>query len=254
MVDPAGKFRAFEELDFQTTAIGDLALRRRRVAALDNKEVYEVTLGHGFLMSSLFHEVEVALADLALTGRKGPLDVVVGGLGLGYTAQAALRHDTVRSLVVIEALPAVLGWHQRGLVPLGPELCADRRCRLVEADFFFCAAHPHRGFDPDAPGAKFHAVLLDIDHSPRNLLDARNGSLYEPAGLRKLAEQIHDGGIFGLWSDDPPDSPFLDALREVFSDARAEVVKFENLLLDRESSSTVYLAAKGTAPFQKDSA
>jgi spermidine synthase len=246
MVDPAGKIRAFEELDFQTTAIGDLALRRRRVAALDDHEVYEVTLGNGFLMSSLFHEVEVALADLALTGRAGPLDVVVGGLGLGYTAQAALRHDAVRSLVVIEALPAVIGWHQRGLVPLGAGLCADPRCRLVEADFFFCASHPPTGFDPDLPGARFHAVLLDIDHSPRNLLDARNGALYEASGLRKLAEQIHEGGIFGLWSDDPPDEEFLNALREVFGDVRAEIVKFDNPLLERESASTVYLASKGS--------
>jgi hypothetical protein len=242
MVNPAGRFRAFEELDFQPTAIGDLALRRRRVAALDDREVYEVTLGNGFLMSSLFHEVEVALADLALTGRAGPLDVVVGGLGLGYTAQAALRHRAVRSLVVVEALPAVIGWHQRGLVPLGPELCADPRCRFVEADFFFCAAHPQTGFDPDVPGAKFHAVLLDIDHSPRNLLDVQNGALYEPGGLRSLAEQIHDGGIFGLWSDDPPDAHFLNSLREVFTDVRAEVVKFDNPLLERESASTVYLA------------
>ena len=91
----------FEELDFQPTLIGDLALRRRRVAALDDAEVYEVTLGGGFLMSSLFHAVEVALADLPLAGREGPLDVVVGGLGLGYTAQAALRYPAVRTLVVV---------------------------------------------------------------------------------------------------------------------------------------------------------
>jgi hypothetical protein len=242
MVNPAGKNRAFEELDFQSTAIGDLALRRRRVAALDDQEVYEVTLGHGFLMSSLFHEVEVALADLALAGRAGPLDVVVGGLGLGYTAQAALRHETVRSVVVVEALQAVIGWHQRGLVPLGPELCADPRCRFVAADFFALAANPAVGFDTEAPGARFHAVLLDIDHSPRNLLDARNGAFYQTDGLQSLAAQIHPGGVFGLWSDDPPDEEFLASLHTVFTAVRAEVVKFDNPLLGRESASTVYLA------------
>jgi len=57
-MDPsATPSRFFEELDFQPTPIGDLSLRRRRVAALDDLEVYEVALGDGFLMSSMFHEV-----------------------------------------------------------------------------------------------------------------------------------------------------------------------------------------------------
>lgn len=232
----------FEELDFQPTPIGDLALRRRRVAALDDAEVYEVTLGGGFLMSSLFTVVEIALADLALAGREGPLDVVVGGLGLGYTAQAALRSPAVRSLVVVEALEPVIRWHQRGLVPLGAELTADPRCRFVHADFFAGAADPGRGFDPETPGARWQAVLLDIDHSPRNLLDERNASFYRPPGLHALAAQLHPGGVFAMWSDDSPDDTFLGALREVFRNVRAEVVRFPNPLLDCESSSTVYLA------------
>ncbi|MEI7864254.1 MAG: hypothetical protein WCI38_02700 [Chthoniobacterales bacterium] len=234
--------RFFEELDFQPTAIGDLSLRRRRVAALDNLEVYEVALGDGFLMSSMFHEVEVALADLALAGLPGPLDVVVGGLGLGYTAQAALRHAAVRSVVVVEALDAVIGWHRKGLVPLGTELTGDPRCRFVLDDFFALAATPARGFDPDVPGSKFHAVLLDIDHSPRNLLDVRNAAFYLPDGLHKLAAQLHPGGVFGLWSDDPPDEDFLKALRTVFDSVQAEVVSFHNPILERNSASTVYLA------------
>ncbi len=232
----------FEELDFQPTPIGDLALRRRRVAALDDAEVYEVTLGGGFLMSSLFHAVEVALADLPLAGRGGPLDVVVGGLGLGYTAQAALRYSAVRSLVVVEALEPVIGWHRRGLVPLGAELSGEARCRFVHADFFAAAANPAAGFDPGAPGSRWHAVLLDIDHSPRHLLADTNAAFYRPEGLRALAAQLHPGGIFAMWSDDPADEVFLAALREVFARVRAETVSFPNPLLDCQSSSTVYLA------------
>ena len=242
MTTPSHPTRFFEELDFQSTPIGDLALRRRTVAALDDAEVYEVTLGGGFLMSSLFTVVEVALADLALAGREGPLDVVVGGLGLGYTAQAALRYPAVRSLVVVEALEPVIDWHRRGLVPLGTELTADPRCRFVPADFFAAAADPEPGFDPQKPGARWHAVLLDIDHSPRNLLDEGNAAFYRAEGLRALAAQLHPGGVFAMWSDDPPDELFLAALREVFTKVRAEIVSFPNPLLERESSSTVYLA------------
>ena len=195
---------SFAELDYRQTPLGDLSLRRRRVASLDGMEVYEVKLGDAFLMSSLFHEVEVALADIGLAGLDAPLNVVVGGLGLGYTTRAALKHPAVRSLIVVEALEPVIEWHERGLVPLGPELTRDARCRFVNGDFFALAASGH-GFDPAQPRREFHAVLLDIDHSPRNLLHSRHGALYEPAGLRELAAHLRPGGVFALWSDDPPD-------------------------------------------------
>jgi len=235
----------FAELDFRKTPLGDLTLRRRRVAALDGLEVFEVKLGDAFLMSSLFHEVEVALADLGLAALdKGEWSVVVGGLGLGYTAVAALKNPAVRSLLVVEALDAVIEWHQGGLVPLGPQLTGDSRCRFVHGDFFALADDPGQGFDPNEPGRLFHAVLLDIDHSPKNLLHPRNGAFYQPEGLRRLDAQLHPGGVFALWSDDPPDDDFLAALNAVFATAKAHIVRFPNPLLERESASTVYVARK----------
>jgi spermidine synthase len=236
--------KAFEELDFRKTAMGDLTLRRRRVPVLEDQEIYEVVLGEAFLMSSLFHDVEVALADLCLAERKGPMDVVVGGLGLGYTAEAVLRHSAVRSLVVVEAMEAVIDWHVQGVVPLGGKLTADPRCRFVHGNFFELAAKPEGGFDPGHPGSKFHAILLDIDHSPRNLLAPSHASFYLPEGLNVLARHLHPGGIFGMWSDDPPDEVFLRNLGENFPGPEARTVKFANPLLDSESSSTVYLAKK----------
>lgn len=229
----------FEELDYRQTPLGELTLRRRRVLALDGLEVFEVKLGNAFLMSSLFHEVEVALADLGLGALgAGEWDVVVGGLGLGYTAVAALAHESVHSLVVVDALDAVIEWHQRGLVPLGEKLTGDPRCRFVHGDFFALAVS-EAGFEM---GKRYHAVLLDIDHSPRNLLHARHGSFYEPNGLRALATHLHPGGVFALWSDDPPDEDFLRTLGGVFSSVETHVVKFFNPLLERESASTVYVA------------
>src|SRR6187401_2418763 len=133
--------RNFEELDFQKTALGELILRRRQYHSLGDIDVYEVKLADDFLMSSLFHEVEEALAHLGLGDLSGrDWDVVVGGLGLGYTAVAALEHQEVASLLVVDALEPVIGWHQRGLVPLGDRLTSDPRTRLVHADFFARAA------------------------------------------------------------------------------------------------------------------
>jgi spermidine synthase len=235
----------FEELDFRKTPIGDLILRRRRMTMLDDLIVHEVLLGDAFLMSSLFHEVEEALADLGLAAVDGDhLDVVVGGLGLGYTAVAALTDPRVAELIVVDVMAPVIEWHEKGMVPLGDFLTGDPRCRLVEGDFFALAAAPQTGFDPKQQGRKFHAVLLDIDHSPRNLLDDRNSVFYGAEGLRSLAAQLFPGGVFALWSDDAPDEDFMTRLREVFETSQAHVVKFPNPLLGKDSESTVYVAVK----------
>jgi spermidine synthase len=236
--------RNFEELDYRETPLGPLMLRRRRMLSLDGLEIYEVKLGDAFLMSSLFHDVEEALAHLGLAELEGAnWDVVVGGLGLGYTAAAALEHREVVSLLIVDALEPVIEWHRRGLVPLGRKLTGDTRCRMLHADFF-ARARSADGFDPEQPDRKYHAVLLDIDHSPRNLLSPDNAAFYQPEGLRALAAHLHPGGIFALWSDDPPDEDFLAQLDTAFANARAHVVTFPNPLLDADSASTVYVASK----------
>ncbi len=233
----------FEELDYQQTRLGELVLRRRRVRSLDNLEVHEVILGDAFLMSSLFTAVEEALAELGLAavGAPGGLEVVVGGLGLGYTARAALGDERVESLLVVETLAEVIGWHERGLVPLGPALTADPRCRFVHGDFFAMAADPDEGFDPGRPGRRFDAVLLDIDHTPSKLLDASHRPLYSPAGLAALAAHLKPGGVFAMWSDDPPEDAFLADLGQVFAGTESRVVTFDNPLLGGTSASTVYI-------------
>src|SRR4051794_7438563 len=201
--------RDFEELDYQETPLGELSLRRRRVLSLGDREIFEVKLGQAFLMSSLFHEVEVALAKQALAQlRGGNWDIVVGGLGLGYTALAALQHDAVRSVAVIEALRPVIEWHEKGIVPLGAKLVADPRCRFVEGDFFELVQSSD-GFDKSHPGRRYHALLLDIDHSPANLLHPSHAQFYQPDGLQPLRRLLHEDGIFAQWSDDAPDPSFV---------------------------------------------
>lgn len=233
----------FEEIDWQPTPIGEISLRRRR-HPVSGDDVYEVKLGDDFLMSSLFTTGEIALTELALAKLPDTeLDVAVGGLGLGYTAQAALDDPRVRSLTVIDALAEVIDWHQRGLVPLGTRLSSDARCHLMHGDFFALAAGSC-GLDPKKPGRRFHAILLDVDHSPRHVLHPRHAALYQPAGLRALAEHLHPGGVFALWSNDPPDQQFTSALAEVFAQTAAHVVDFDNPLQGGTSTNTVYLAGK----------
>ena len=108
----------FEELDWRETPMGEISLRRRREPTLD-VDVFEAKLGDEFLMSSLFTVAEIELSRLGLAAVHGDgLDVLVGGLGLGYTAVAALEDPRVARLTVVEALPEVVGWHEAGLLPV----------------------------------------------------------------------------------------------------------------------------------------
>ncbi len=124
------------ELGYQKTSLGDLTLRRRTEPRLQNADVFEVKLGDEYLMSSLFTEAERRLATLGLASLQGELDVVVGGLGLGYTAAEVLKNERVSRLLVIDLFHAVIDWHRDGLIPLGNVLTGDHRCELRQGDFF----------------------------------------------------------------------------------------------------------------------
>ena len=233
----------FEELDFSPTAIGNIALRRRTDPST-GVDIFEVKLGDEWLMSSMFTVAEVELARIGLARLKGfGFDVVVGGLGLGYTAVTALEDSRVRELIVVELLEPVIDWHERGLVPLGPTLTADSRCRLELGDFFAMAKG--EGFDPGQPGRLVDAVLLDIDHSPVHVLDDGSASFYGVEGMRALATHIKQGGVYAMWSNDPPEPAYLDVLAQVFNDVEAKVVTFPNHLQGRNATATIYSGIRG---------
>ena len=232
----------FQELDYRATPMGLLTLRRRKEITL-GIDIYEIKLDDEFLMSSLFTVAEVALANLGLAELSEPeLDVVVGGLGLGYTARTVLEHPEVRELLVVDTLKEVIEWHQQGLLPLSEQLTSDHRCRFVNGDFFAMSASRFTGFDPENHGRKFHAILLDVDHSPRHVLHPDHKTFYQPNGLRQLTSHLLSGGVFALWSNDSPDEPFQIALSEVFAYSDIHVVKFSNPIQHRKEASTIYVA------------
>lgn len=229
-----------EEIDWQETPLGPITLRRRLEPKL-KVDVYEVRLGDEYLMSSLFTVAETQLAHLALPEAAGKeLDVLVGGLGLGYTAVAALQEPRVRTLTVVEALAPVISWHENRLLPDTTGLTADSRTRLVLGDFFGLV-RDRRGFGPGTP-ERYHGVLLDIDHTPGHLLHPSHADFYTVEGLRTLARHLHPGGVFAMWSDDPPDPHFLGILEEAFSSVTSHVVGFPNPLTGGSSASTVYVS------------
>ncbi|MFT5288260.1 MAG: spermidine synthase [Planctomycetota bacterium] len=229
------KWPDYEELDICATPIGELLLRRRRPLTMPDTWVYEVKLDERFLMSSLVHASEDALARLALSKLEGEnWRVLVGGLGLGHTAAAAMAWDKVDSIDIVEFLPEVIRWHQNGLVPLAAAIAGDPRCHTIEAD---CFEWIRKG-----RGGNYDAVLIDIDDSPEHLLSPSHGSFYAEAGLADARRALKPGGVFALWTAGEVLPAFLERLRRVFGEAEVAEVEFHNPLHHRDDLNTIYIA------------
>ena len=223
-----------EFLAYETTPLGDLCLRRRELLSRPGTFITEITLDFELLMSSYNTVSERALASEALARHPGrDLSVLVGGLGLGYTANEVLQSPRVGRVEVIEFLPQVVGFLRQGLVPLSPALLGDPRFAVREGDVYAALREP--------PGERWDLVLIDVDHSPEEQLGAGNESFYTEAGLTRAKQHLAPGGILAVWSY-AESSPFADALRAVFTVAETVPVRFVDDLLDEEHTDWLFLA------------
>jgi spermidine synthase len=207
----------FEVIDHAESAIGVIILRR---LILPHRHVIEITLEHQFLMSDAVTVSERELATRAIAMHGGTnLDVMIGGLGLGHTAKAALESDHVACVEVVELLPAVIEWTQRGLVPLGHELMADPRFHVSQDDVYTRLGQ--------APTKKHDIVIIDVDHSPDARLGDSSDSFYSHEKLELAKRHLAPQGIFGVWSTS--ESPTFEAeLRKAFGEVRVDAIDFIN--------------------------
>lgn len=173
--------------------------------------VVELRVNGVFVMDTAETSSEVALATGAMTLVSGPVEVLVGGLGLGFTAQALLADPRVRRVDVVEIEPAVIGWMREGTIPHGPALLADERLRVVPGDLASVVTGA-------VGGSSYDLVLLDVDNGPGNLVHEQNARIYTQAFLRQLREIMQPRGVLAIWSSHP--SATLEAeLAGVFGSA-----------------------------------
>jgi spermidine synthase len=226
----------FEILACEDTKLGRLILRRRELLSRPGTIVTEITLNHEFLMSSYLTLSERMLAQHALALHQGQeLNVLVGGLGLGYTAREVLiaGGERIAHVEVVEFLPEVINWLRLDLVPLASELRADARLEVSEGDVYERLSR--------LPEEKYDLVLIDVDHSPDEHLGDANADFYTDAGLKRASVHLADAGILAVWSH-AKHSPFTTALREVFRDVRVEPVTVVNDLVDEEQTDWLFFA------------
>ena len=224
----------FEVLAYEQTPLGLLFLRRRELLSQPGTIVTEVTLNNEFLMSSLYTDSERVLAEhgLELHG-SDQLKVLVGGLGLGYTAQAALKSNRVVQLEVVELLPQVIRWTRDGLVPLSSELNNEPRLKISQGDVYRQLQEP--------PAEQFDLILIDVDHSPDERLAEENVSFYTDAGLQAARQHLNQNGVLAVWSY-AESSPFADAMRQVFENVSVVPVTYHNALIDETRTDWLFFA------------
>jgi len=235
----------FEILDYLDTPLGVLYLRRRELLSRPGTIVTEVTLDSELLMSSLNTESEIELSRRALAWHQAGaepqrtgLRVLVGGLGLGYTAAAALESDLVGHVRVVEHLPDVIRWAREGMIPLSEQLNSDARVELSLGDVYAELLGP-----PPEGQAPWDLILIDVDHTPTEHLGPTSAPFYMAETQTTIKKHLAPGGVLAIWSAGDDDD-YAAMLAATYSESARERVEWVNELVNQgqEIEDVIFLA------------
>ncbi|WP_340677016.1 hypothetical protein [Paraglaciecola sp.] len=151
----------------------------------------------GELMNSRVYHSEQVLAQLGCAHLKGldNAEVLVGGLGMGYTLAAALKAINSKSHVTVaELIPEVLTWNQGPLGRCAGNPLQDSRTKVHIGDVAELLKSTQPAFD---------AILLDVDNGPEGLTQSDNNWIYSDAGLKSIYHTLKPQGMLAIWSAGP---------------------------------------------------
>lgn len=180
------------------TPRGEVALRERTV---EGATVHELVVAGVFAMDSRDTSTETALAERTLALLSSPERVLVGGLGLGFTALSVLKDARVRRLDVVELEEDLVMWARLGLTPTLGVLGRHPRARVHVGDVAdVLAVDPSPGAAEDLPPGPWDLVLLDVDNGPSFLLHPGNARIYAADALASALGQVSPGGALAIWA------------------------------------------------------
>lgn len=207
---------------------GELVLSRRSDGAL------ELRANGVFVMDTVETSTERELARAALAQCTGPSEVLVGGLGLGFTLDEVLADARVARCTVVEIEPALVDWLRDGTVPHGPALLDAPRVRVVVDD----VAAVLRAAD----AASYDLVLLDVDNGPGYLVHDANAALYGTPFLGSIVPVVRPGGVLAIWAADRAPA-LLEAMTTAFDGVAAVEEQAHDVVLGtRKEQYWLYLA------------
>jgi spermidine synthase len=186
-----GSVEVVETMARHASPRGEVVLRRR--FGVGGADVDELIVNGAFAMDSSETFTEQQLADLALPGPVPRHRVLVGGLGLGYTAARVLGEDVDR-LDVVEIEECLIEWAYAGVTPTLAAVAADPRTRLHAADIRSVLTGVRA-----EPAGPWEAIILDVDNGPDFLIHGANDALYAEPSLTAAYAQLAPGGICAIW-------------------------------------------------------
>ena len=204
-------------------------------------EEFSIRLERIELMNSRRHGSEAALAELACArvANHGRPRVLIGGLGMGYTAAAALRELRADGqLVVAELVPAVVEWNRGPLADLAGRPLENEQVTVREIDVAQILKTERTAYD---------AILLDVDNGPEGLTRKGNDWLYSQAGLNAAYSALRPEGVLAVWSASP-DRAFVRRLRE--TGFEVEEVQVRSQGPRRGARHTIWLGGRRPRPYE----
>ncbi|HOB05690.1 MAG TPA: hypothetical protein PKM36_10525 [Propionibacteriaceae bacterium] len=209
----------------------EVALRRRGEGAT---AVDELIVNGAFAMDSLETRSEQVLAEAL-----GPVpgDVLVGGLGLGYTTQRLLEMGATH-IDVVELSAALIGWAKDGLTTLLGELAHDPRVTIHHGDIADVLVGQQA-----IPGifGPWDSICLDVDNGPSFLIHPENARVYAPTSLSSAMHHLKPGGRLAIWAEGPSNQLWWD-LAAIDPDATERIVPL--IRGNREFDYAVYTATR----------
>jgi spermidine synthase len=188
----------------------------------------------GELMNSRLYNSEKVLAELgcAYLNSTDNAQVLVGGLGMGYTLAAALKAVTSNSQVTVaELIPEVVVWNQGPLGNCANNPLQDSRTKVHIGDVRVLLNIKQPTFD---------AILLDVDNGPEGLTQKGNNSIYSLQGLDNIYKTLRPKGMLAIWSAGP-DEQFTVRLKKAGFKADSRVVRARP---GKGSRHTIFLVRK----------
>ena len=178
----------------------EIALRRR---TSDDGVVDELIINGAFAMDSARTQSEIALAEAL---GPDPGHVLVGGLGLGFTADHLLTMGASQ-VDIVELSGPLIEWAHQGLTPTLARVAADPRVHIRHGDVAAMLCD-----QPMIPGlfGPWDGICLDIDNGPDFLIHQNNARLYTSEGIRTALEHLHPGGCLAVWSQAPSKEFWFD--------------------------------------------
>jgi spermidine synthase len=204
------------------TERGEIQLQRRG-------KHFEIIENGAFIMASYNGESEKRLIDIAFEhfNTKKPINVLIGGLGVGYTLQAALEHRNVKHVTVIEIEDTVVEWNLRYFQDLNGNALKNPKTKIIISDFSEYLAQY---------ADKYDMIALDIDNGPDWVVYNENKDVYKTGFLKILKEHLTCGGSLSIWSATRSEQLFVN-LGKVFTNVKME--KNEN------EGSYIFLSVNG---------